>query len=714
MVTLTDHRSAEGPSAHIAPRSAGATTARRFRPDIEGLRAVAVLLVVLYHVGVPVIDGGYVGVDVFFVISGFLITGLLLREFDLAGRISLLGFYARRARRILPIATLVLIATMAASSIELSPGRVDSIARDGLWTAVFGANFRFAASGANYLNATGPVSPLQHYWSLAIEEQFYVLWPALLAVGLWTSRRLWRGNRVAILVTGALVVASFVWSIVQTGHDANAAYFSPLTRGWELGVGALIAICAATLVRVPRIAAVVAGWAGLAVIVYSAVRFDSHTVFPGWAAGVPVAGTALVLLGGLTHVPGGAEFVLARRPMQRIGMYSYSLYLWHWPILIIAVGRYPGIGLPAKLALMVGALLLSALTFTTIENPIRRSAVLTRSVWASLALGAALIGVSLIYCNMYVVGGRYEIKQAQQVFAVQNAQAATAGGRVYSTTQIEAAVAAAAAGTAHPAALSPPVAVAAKDHSPAYQDGCLVTAPHVESPACTFGNLTAAKTVVLLGDSHAAAWMPALQNSASRANFKLVVLTKGNCAAPSMTLYSVEYKRPFTECNAWRSWALAKVGSLKPDLVVVASNFHGVQLPGGGGTQNAAVQASWNKGLSTTLSTLRASAGRVVLLGDVASHVQAVPDCVATNQTHLSACNDPIGTAILTTHERDDAATAKAAGVAFVSTRPWFCTATVCPSVVNGIITDFDQNHLTATYAKYLGHALGVAVGLEK
>ncbi|MCY1142461.1 acyltransferase [Actinoplanes sp. Pm04-4] len=358
-----------------APAAAGPPI--RFRPDIEGLRAVAVVLVVLFHAGVPGLAGGYIGVDVFFVISGFLITSLMLREIRRTGRLSLIGFYARRARRILPAAALVLVATLLASYQWLGFLRGDEIARDVVWSALFAGNFRFAAEGVDYLASQGAPSPVQHFWSLAVEEQFYFVWPAAVVLLLWLGFRWAIGWWLAAAVAGSLA-----YSIWQTG---TWAYFSPATRGWELGAGCLLALVATRLDRIPyRVATALAG-TGLALIVVAAFTFDAATPFPGYAAVLPVLGATLVLAG-------RGDSVLGRWPLVWLGRLSYSFYLWHWPVLVIAEQAYGG-PLPATTrALLVAASLgLAVITYACLENPIRRSGHLRRSHVLTLSLAAWLI-----------------------------------------------------------------------------------------------------------------------------------------------------------------------------------------------------------------------------------------------------------------------------------------------------------------------------------
>ncbi|MBU2663395.1 acyltransferase [Actinoplanes bogorensis] len=357
------------------PAAAGSTG---FRRDIEGLRAVAVLLVVLFHAGVPGVAGGYIGVDVFFVISGFLITSVMLREVRRTGGLSLIDFYARRARRILPAAAVVLVATLLASYHWLGFLRGDEIAGDVGWSALFAANFRFANTGLDYLASQGAASPVQHFWSLAVEEQFYLVWPAAIVLLLWLGFRWAIGYWLA-----AAVVASLAYGVLwQTG---TWSYFSPFSRAWEIGAGCLLALVATKLDRIPhRLATAMAG-VGLALIVVSALTFDETTTFPGYAAGLPVIATVMVLAG-------RGDSLLATWPLVWLGRLSYSFYLWHWPVLIIAQQAYGEmLSVVTRAALVLAALGLAAVTFFAVEEPIRRSGRLRRSHVITLSLAAWLI-----------------------------------------------------------------------------------------------------------------------------------------------------------------------------------------------------------------------------------------------------------------------------------------------------------------------------------
>jgi peptidoglycan/LPS O-acetylase OafA/YrhL len=374
---------------------------RKFRPDVEGLRAIAVALVVLCHAGVPLLSGGYVGVDVFFVLSGFVITGLLMEMRKTTGKIApvLLDFYARRARRILPAATLVLVVAIVASYHWLGFLSGNAIAEDGQWTALFAANLHFALQGTQYLNAQAPPSPLQHYWSLAVEEQFYLVWPLLFLLAASVARKVSLRIRLAAVLV-PLIMASFLWSAIQTPQDGVWAYFSPLTRAGELALGALLAVMVPLLMRIPARFGSWMSWGGIAGIIGSAVWFNDATTFPGVAAALPVLATALVVAGGTVRPGGGAEVILGRRPLQWLGKLSYSWYLWHWPLLTIAAQR-AGESVPVvtNLGWALLALGLAFVTYHTLENPVRHAKLLTRHPVYSLALGTLLVLTAYAVCS---------------------------------------------------------------------------------------------------------------------------------------------------------------------------------------------------------------------------------------------------------------------------------------------------------------------------
>ncbi len=383
------------------------------RGDIQGLRAVAVLIVIGAHAGLSPLTGGFVGVDVFFVISGYLISRLLFLEAARTGTISLRRFYARRARRILPAATVVSLVTMVGALIWLSAQQALEVVYDVLWSTFFLANFRFSQRGIDYFAQDQSPSPMQHYWSLSVEEQFYVVWPLLLLGCLaWTARRrgankapegssLGRLPRVPLLTAlTVMTLVSFGYAAILTHTSPITAYFSTAARAWELGVGAILALIAPAIASMmgSHLRSLIAA-TGLSMIAVSCIEFGVETPFPGSAALLPVLGSALVLLAG-AHPDGSRPLVsrmLGWAPMRTIGDWSYSLYLWHWPVLILATEALGRALLPAETALALVAIFgLSAATFWWIESPFRDRR--PRSPGRSLALYPVVVALVATAC----------------------------------------------------------------------------------------------------------------------------------------------------------------------------------------------------------------------------------------------------------------------------------------------------------------------------
>jgi peptidoglycan/LPS O-acetylase OafA/YrhL len=670
------------------------------RRDIEGLRAVAVLLVVAYHCGIAPITGGYVGVDVFFVISGFLITSLLLREIRTRRGISIPGFYARRALRLLPAATVVLVATVAAASRWLPPLRRHDILLDALHTMAYAINYRLAAIGTDYLSAEADPSPLQHFWSLAVEEQFYLVWPPLLlVVGIgWQARRPLDRSKVYAALT-AVAICSFALSVWQTKSNASWAYFGAHTRAWELALGALVAVAAGTCERLPRRVAAVASLAGLAAIVGAAVGYSPATPFPGYAALLPVAGTAAVIVGGCA-VP---SRLLTGAPLQGIGRLSYSWYLWHWPFLLIAPAAL-GIVEPTawQNALIAAAAFVAAmLTYALVENPVRRLAALRAKPWRGITAGLATSGLAAALCVLITT-----VAVHGQAGGTYRAPTLTAG--TFDLRQLPAMIAAGAAATAVPTNLTPKLAKAASDKPQLYRDSCSgdFTDAEVKTP-CAYGDVTSKTTVVLFGDSHAGHWFPALEYAAKVKHWKLVVLIKSACSAADALIYLDNLKRNFDECTVWRKGAWQRIRDLKPAAVVMVSVAQGGELDVPGDQDQA-----WTDAWLRSVDQVAASGAQIQYINDTPWHGTVVPDCLSAHLDSPQACARTRAAAILQPRRRQmiiDAVTARGGKV--IDPLPWFCTATACPVIVGNILVYKDRHHMTTAYSRLLGPLLLTALG---
>lgn len=378
------------------------STTSKFRLDIQGLRALAVTLVILCHASVPHFAGGYVGVDVFFVISGFVITGLLTRSPTRGIVSNLTIFYARRIRRILPASTLVLIATVAASYYWLGSYAGQRLVPDVRWASLFAVNFHFIAVGTDYFTKNQPPSLVLQYWSLALEEQFYIFFPALLfgIIGFTAGRR----HRMYLLsALGAVVIVSAWWSVVETPHNPVDAYFSPFTRFWELGLGGLIALLPPTWQLRNRAASAAIGWFGLGAVIVAAVLLNAQSAYPGWLAWWPCAGAAAILWVGRENTPFGPTMALSLRPFIYVGAISYSLYLWHFAWLNIPLQYATTAMSPTSRILQIaGASICAVISYHFIENPFRRSRWITEHKWSAFALGIILIASIWVVTAAYL------------------------------------------------------------------------------------------------------------------------------------------------------------------------------------------------------------------------------------------------------------------------------------------------------------------------
>ncbi len=679
---------------------------RGYRLDIEGLRAVAIVTVVLYHAGVPGLGGGFVGVDVFFVLSGFLITELLWREVQRGGRISFATFYSRRARRILPVSTLVIVATSLLAWRVVPPLELHSVTRDGLASALFVANIRFAAAHTSYLTVSAP-SAFQQYWSLGVEEQFYLIWPAvLLGVSVLATRRGRRPDSpaTALGVLAGLSLTSLVACWWLTRVNQPWAFFSLPTRAWELGAGALLALGQPWIRRLGVGWARGLGWAGLAAVVYASTRLSSATAYPGLAALLPVGGCAAVVAAGCSPHPWGAERLLGLRPFRFFGRISYALYLWHWPLLVlvpVAVGH--SLSLAANLGLVAVAVALSAATVVVIEAPIRFSPALSAPPRRALALGAALIVVAVVATVALPIptvrgtGVAVALPVREPPPAVHPDVDPLTAELAAATAPITQAVADSVAIQAVPANLQPPLATAHSNEARPFIDGCLASFTATVPGSCTYGSSQPVATVVLYGDSHAAMWFPPLDAMANARNWKLVVLTKATCPPLQTPVFAPNFGREYRECDQFRAAALARIAALHPQLVVL-----GMNRAYGSAYHLDQYGPEWLQGLSTTISTIKADGSSVLVMGPVPHPANDEPNCLSQNLNTAIQCSQAVSDAYDVAGLAQEQAATVAAGGHYLDVKPWFCTVTRCAVIVGNLLVYRDENHLTTTYANWL------------
>lgn len=681
------------------------------RKDIEGLRAVAVGTVLLYHAGLVNLfqvggrsfgfDGGYAGVDVFFVISGFLITSLLLREVDRTGTVSIANFYARRARRLLPAASIVLVFTALAGWAVLPVTQLENLSKDVGAATVYIVNWTLAARSVDYLAEDAAVSPVQHYWSLSVEEQFYVVWPLLMLLILMLAARAgWRHKRVLGVVLLAIFGVSLTYSVLHTAADPATAYFYTTTRAWELAIGALVAFAAVRAAKLPAIASQVMSLAGLLMIAWATVAFGHTTPWPGSAALVPTVGTALVIIAGCAPHDTAAKKLLGLRPMVWIGGLSYSIYLWHWPLIVMAQTVWPEIRIRHLLVVAAASVLLAWITKHTVEDPIRFNKVLSATPWRAILAGLTMMAISLAAAAL-VWRAVPQLDGGLPTFqpTVSPSDGATASGdptadpsgSVGATTLVAVDDSTGAwivredPETVYSLAdpVYPPSALATSDIPGYYDDDCQVREgdPEVNTD-CTYGDTGSDRVIAVVGDSKAGQWMSAIEAIAEREGMRVDLYLKSAC--PFSYVYSSE-----AECETFVRGAVEEMGTEGnvPELVITSTS--------------SARYDDVAAGMSDALGDLAALGADVVILDDTPYPDTApVYECMAENPEDFTPCLFPEETPPASANLQ---AIADDGGYSFVSLLPWVCPADDdgrCPVAVGGIGVWRQGSHITDAYAR--------------
>jgi len=691
----------------------------RFRTDLQGLRAIAVILIVLYHAGVTGLSGGYIGVDVFFVLSGYLITGLLVRELQGSGRVAVSSFYARRARRILPASFLVLGVTLAASAVILSPIHFASTSKDVAAAALYVPNIRFALEQTDYWHPTA-VSPVLHFWSLGVEEQFYLIWPTFLLLAWRLSGRSSRG--LAFWVCAA-TMASLVLGILLTPARPTAAFYLLPTRAWELGVGAILVFADGRFRTMPASMSAVAAWTGLLMIGAAAVLFDSATAFPGVAALLPVVGTALLVAAGASERRAWPQPFLASRPMQFFGRISYSLYLWHWPLFvlggIVAAAVTPAVRVPIEVGL---AVLLAALTYQWVEDPLRTGRYIGTVPRRNLSIAVVGSLCLVVVAVTTGVAATQRFKPEQVAVATSSADPLaglipvgdqTVDGPTPSPDQqVLAATSPPRADPLPPTADRPlpddlmPSLLKPRSAGPAKapDSRCGLLDPDTISPPCVSGVPGSATTVVLFGDSHAMQWFPAIYRIAVERQWRLITLVKASCSYQDTTLTATT-----RNCEPWRANSFARIAGEHPALVILGGNH--LLEPAGADGDPAKAQELMLEGVSRTIDRLRSMGARVAVLGDT-PHLAFEPvDCLSRNPDHTIEC--AVERAVLFDEPwlAAEQGRAVAGGATFVDTASWLCPSEPCPMVIGRYLVYRDTNHVAMPFAWALTSRLDAALG---
>lgn len=646
-------------------RSAVRTGAGRgagYRPDIEGLRGIAVLIVVAFHCRVPGLAGGFVGVDVFFALSGYLITGLLVAEVRKTSRLNLAAFYARRARRLLPAAALTLVVTLLIGALVLAPQELAFAGRAARATALYLSNMFFAVNAADYFAPNVETNPMLHTWSLAVEEQFYLFWPLLIVLGL----QFWRSTRALAMLLSGLTLVSLAACLWLTANAGTFAFYGLPARAWEFGLGGLAVLLPRRALRIPAAGWLVIGWLGVLVILVSGSLISPGPGFPGWVALMPVLGTVVALIAGFELPVRGVGVLLGSGPLQFVGTLSYSWYLWHWPVLVLSAALFPNIAMGGRIVAAALSLAAAAITHSLVENPIRFHPYLLNRAGLSLCLAA---GVTVCSSGAALLAMRWADRLAHAP-AMKN------------------------------------ISAAVDDIADMPREDCVTLGDSPEVKPCVFGNPSAAVNWVLFGDSHAIQWFNPLRRMAGAHGWRLTTFVKSGCPGVDVSPPGTS-PRFQASCAAWRAEAIRRILTLRPAMVIVGS---ATLCPGrnhGLGNAFAVSLDEWRKGTRRTLSYLAAGQLRVVALRDTPLPPFDVPTCLARSARHSwypgGSCAVDRSMALDTeAFEAEKAAARGLPGVHLLDMTDVLCSGELCPVQQNGAIVYRDNNHLTGSFAASL------------
>ncbi|WP_326951982.1 acyltransferase family protein [Amycolatopsis sp. NBC_01286] len=651
-----------------AGSAAASAQVRKYRPELQGLRALAAVLVVVYHVWLGRISGG---VDVFFLISGFLITGQLFRAAG-RGRIEFRPMWGRMIKRLFPAALTVLLAVVGLSILLLPQDRWFQTIKEVFASALYVENWRLAADSVDYFAQHNTASVVQHYWSLSIQGQFYVVWPLLVAVVAFAAVRLRRSLRATLAGTlAALFAVSLAYSVHLTTANQPLAYFHSLTRVWEFALGGLLALGIDAIV-LPRWSRVLAGWLGVAGLVVCGIVLDVGSVFPGYAALWPTVAAALVILAGATGSRAGADRILASRPFEYLGNLSYSLYLWHWPVLLFyLVARHrEEVGLLGGAFVIAVSVGLAALTYHFVESPVRASAIGTRTPWGAYRFGvAALLPVLLIAGTWQVVS----TKKADFTIALDDDEHPGALARAPEPKR-----------AAPSATVVPPMIAVPNDWGGIADADCVKSRLDAELEMCTSRTTgTPAKRIVAVGDSHIQQYLAALKPLAQQHNYQITFMLKGAC--PFSTTADAMPGDP--GCLAWNAAAQREIVAMRPDAVFTLSTRD--VRPG--------LTEQTPQGFVDQWKNLGQAGIPVVAVRDNPRLGFSPPACVEAKGIKSPDCGVSRAQLLAPSPPYEKLADVPS-NVSFLDFSDYFCGRALCRPVVGNVLVYMDDNHVTASF----------------
>ena len=713
-----------------------------FRTDIEGLRGISVLVVVLFHLEISLFSGGFVGVDVFFVISGYLLTSLFFKEIEREKFVNVFAFFSRRVRRLLPASVLTVFGTVLIGWLVLSPFALEELIKDAFAASTYSMNFRLVHQATDYLGSQSSPSIFQHYWSLAVEEQFYLIWPFVFA-GL-AKFKISR-EQIGILM-GILITISFGFSVIQTEQNEIWAFFMLPTRAWEMALGALIACYKDQILLLNEKLIEILSFIGLASILIPCVLYDDFTLYPSWRAAFPVIGTALII----SCAGSTISKILSFKVFTSIGKYSYGWYLWHWPLICLAKRYYYQQNdlLVSSIASVV-AFFMAVISYKVIEKPIRELKVFSTRPQKGVVLGIFLTGLSVLVLLVAFYTrpiSTIQLSSSQNETSIPEVSSSDSSEGIFESSTASEDLA---NSTPVPDIMSgdsqddqeienptnvTPVPENMNEYLQEHQQrladgaqlqvlpdyvglggadpkvysdgqGCHVGVAGRTSPLCDYGDTSANRTMVLFGDSHAASWFPLFDQFSREKGWRLLSRTKSSCFVEDLRfpLYGTDLE--YAECFDWKNSVANELQENPVDLVIVVTKRKDVEI-----LRDQFSVEEWQSGLVSTLNSFRSVSSDVVLVGATPLLNNHARECITSYPNNLDFCHGKFEDVVPSDYQALEIQSADDAQVKYLPTIDLVCTDVFCPVVVGNNVVYRDRQHLTKDFVLELKNLISITL----
>lgn len=645
---------------------------KQYRPEIEGLRVVAALLVAIYHIWMMRVSGG---VDVFFVVSGFLITTSLLSKYARDGYIKFTTFILGLLKRLLPNALIVLIFVVIAGYFILPEVRHSETIREVIASLFYFENWQLAVTGTDYLDQNNEKSPVQHFWAMSIQGQFYIIWFLIISLAIFLNKKMKIDfKKLFAIVLSVLFILSFGYSIYLTEVNQPWAYFDTRTRVWEFAIGGILMLVIFKI-KIPQVISLIIGWIGLAGLISTGLILEVETSFPGYVALWPIVSAVLIMLAGQNPSNFGVEKFLGSKLMIKLGGLSYGLYLWHWPLLAFyyVIFDTHNVSLISGILLILLSLLLSYLSTSFIEKPIARFVTEKQYSIKAFTPVLSMIGVLVLALAMWIGFNKYQSSLADQFKGDPNYPGALASTEEFEDLEEVDPI--------------PDLGSLKSDKAEPYTDGCHVSPGVSEVGICEYGEVEDYDyTVALVGGSKSTHWLPSLQSFAEDDSIRILNVTKSGCQFS----YGSENDDRDQDCIDWNENVINDLSSENPDLVVTLADTGSVK------------QDEVPEGYINQFNRLNEHGIEVMAIRDTPYFDKNVSECLGKNGVESKECDMETSD-----FSPDEAAWEKLdnppENVHYVDYSEYICKDGTCPAVIGNIVAYIDKSHMSATFNETFG-----------